>query len=103
MKFDMPNCGGCRTCEIACSFHHNEEFNPATSSIKILDKTNEPGFIVLLVEERDHESMACDLCEGIEIPLCMQYCREKDELSKMLDELKQKKETITHVKSTGRV
>lgn len=103
MKFDMRSCGGCRTCEIACSFHHNEEFNPATSSIKILDKTNEPGFIVLLVEENDRESIACDFCEGIEVPLCVQYCKEKEELAKMIDELKQKKESMTAVKSNSRI
>lgn len=88
---------------MACSFHHNEEFNPATSSIKILDKTNEPGFIVLLVEENDRESIACDFCEGIKDPLCVEYCKEKEELAKMINELKQKKESMTHVKSTGRV
>jgi len=92
MKIDMPSCGGCRTCEIACSFHHKEEFNPAASSIKILDKMNEPGFIVLLVEENDRESIACDFCEGIEVPLCVQYCKEKEELAKMINDLKQKRD-----------
>jgi Fe-S-cluster-containing dehydrogenase component len=100
MKFDMRSCGGCRTCEIACSFHHNEEFNPAISSIKILDRVNEPGFIVSLVEEPDRESVACDFCEEREVPLCVQYCREKEELLEMINDLKQKKASPTHVKST---
>lgn len=103
MKFDMGSCGGCRTCEIACSFHHNEEFNPAISSIKILDKVNEPGFIVLLVEENDRESIACDFCEGIKVPLCMEYCKAKEELAKMINELKQKKESTTYVKSASAI
>lgn len=92
MIFDMPTCGGCRTCEIACSFHHKEEFNPAISSIKILDKKNESGFYVMLVEESDGQSIPCDGCKGLEVPLCMQYCKEKDELEKMIKELMQKKE-----------
>ncbi len=92
MKFDMRSCGGCRTCEIACSFHHGEEFNPAISSIRILDKVNEPGFIVVLVEENDGGSRACDFCRNEEVPLCVQYCKEKEELTKMIGELKQKKE-----------
>jgi Fe-S-cluster-containing dehydrogenase component len=102
MKFDMRSCSGCRTCEFACSFHHKDEFNPVISSIKILDKVNEPGFIVELVEEDDGESKACDYCRGIEVPLCVQYCKEKEELTKMIDELRQKKEGIT-VKSAGKV
>jgi Fe-S-cluster-containing dehydrogenase component len=101
MKFDMRSCGGCRTCEIACSFHHSGEFNPTISSIKILDKVNEPGFIVLLVEKNDGKSIACDFCEGIEVPLCVQYCKEKEELAKMINELKQKKESMTASRATA--
>lgn len=93
MKFDMRSCGGCRTCEIACSFHHKDEFNPAISSIKILDKVNEPGYVVLLVEENDGDSKACDFCKGLEVPLCVEYCKEKEELLKMINELREKKES----------
>lgn len=102
MKFDMRSCGGCRTCEFACSFHHKDEFNPEISSIKILDKVNEPGYVVLLVEEIDGESKACDFCRKEEVPLCVQYCKEKEELLKMIDELKQKMEG-GEVKSGGGV
>lgn len=99
MIFDMPNCGGCRTCEIACSFHHRGEFNPAISSIRILDKTNGPGFLVMLVEHGDEVRIACDLCKGLEIPLCMEYCEEKEELEKMLKELAKKKKFIEKEKN----
>lgn len=101
MIFDMPTCGGCRTCEIACSFHHKEEFNPALSSIKILDKKNEPGFYVMLVEESDGQSISCDGCKGLEVPLCMEYCKEKDELEKMIKELMQKKEREEKTKTVN--
>lgn len=101
MRFDMRSCGGCRTCEIACSFHHGEEFNPAISSIEILDKVNEPGFFVVLVEENDGQNLACDFCKNEEIPLCVQYCKEKEELTKMIDELKQKKEPMSAIKITA--
>jgi Fe-S-cluster-containing hydrogenase component 2 len=101
MIFDMPTCGGCRTCEIACSFHHKEEFNPAISSIKILDKKNEPGFYVMLVEESGGQSIPCDGCKGLEVPLCMEYCKEKDELEKMIKELMQKKEREEKTKTVN--
>ena len=86
MKFDMPSCGGCRTCELACSFHHTGEFMPAVSSLKIAEKTEGPGYVVLLNEEGDGKSFACNGCEGLDIPLCVVYCRESDDLSKILRE-----------------
>lgn len=86
MEFDMPSCGGCRTCELACSFHHLGGFVPAASSLKILEKHGGPGYLVLLKEEPDGASPACDNCAGLDIPLCLEYCREFDDLYKILQE-----------------
>jgi len=86
MIFDMPSCGGCRTCEIACSFKHKGEFVPSVSSIQILDKENEPGFLVFLFEEQRGEHLTCDGCKGHDVPFCMQYCRKSEELEKILKE-----------------
>ena len=90
MIFDMDTCGGCRTCEIACSFHHSGEFNPSISSIKILDKAGTAGYNVVLLEENSDEGKACDGCQGLEEPLCMEYCKEKEDLREMLDTLTDK-------------
>ena len=90
MIFDMPSCGGCRTCEMACSFRHRGEFIPAISSLKIMDKEEEPGFYVLLLEESDDRGIACDLCQELEAPLCLEYCRESEDLEKILEEFKKK-------------
>lgn len=90
MIFDMPSCGGCRTCEMACSFRHRGEFIPAVSSLKIIDKGEELGFYVLLLEESNNRGIACDLCQELEVPLCVQYCREGEDLKKILKEFKQK-------------
>lgn len=86
MKFDMPSCGGCRTCELACSFHHTGEFVPAASSLKIFEKEEGPGYFVYLREEGEGSGFACDGCEGLDIPLCVEYCRELDDLFKILQE-----------------
>jgi len=85
MIFEMPNCGACRTCEIACSFHHTKEFNPTCSSIKILEKPDGNGFLVELLEENSAMARACDGCLELDMPLCMQYCREIDELKNIID------------------
>lgn len=92
MLFDMLNCGGCRTCELACSFHHTREFGHEASSIKILDKKDGKGFLVMLVEESDGRSIPCDGCQEREVPLCIEYCEERDDLKPMIDALMQAKQ-----------
>jgi len=87
MEFEMFSCGGCRTCEMACSFKHAGEFIPSISSIRILDKKSNLGFIVSLVEESDGQNMACDGCKEIEVPLCVQYCEKSEDLKHILKEL----------------
>lgn len=84
MIFDMPSCGGCRTCELACSFHHRSEFAPSHSSLKILEKTDGPGYRVLIKERADEDGPACDGCRGLDVPLCMDYCKEADDLYRIL-------------------
>ena len=91
MVFDMPSCGGCRTCEMACSFHHTGEFAPAVSSLVVLDKEDGPGCEVLLMTESAGKRMACDGCEGLDIPLCMDYCKESDDLWKIIQEFEEKR------------
>ena len=90
MIFDMPTCGGCRTCEMACSFKHEEEFVPSISSIKIIDKKEGPGFLVLLLEATGKDGVACDGCKEFAVPMCMQFCRKSDDLKRILEEFMEK-------------
>jgi Fe-S-cluster-containing hydrogenase component 2 len=90
MLFEMPSCGGCRTCEMACSFHHKGEFIPAISSIKILDKERVSGYDVFFAEKSDADHMACDGCRQLSVPLCMEYCTKSKDLEKILDEFLEK-------------
>ena len=63
----MKNCYACKTCELACSYHHTGTFQPSISSISV---------------ERDHLngewkwtlSDSCDLCQNEKEPLCVKYC-----------------------------
>lgn len=87
MKQDMPSCGGCRTCEMVCSFHHTGEYNPSLSSIRILEKDNGAGFVVMLLEENGTEGLACDGCPGLDRPLCLKVCREENDLASILKKL----------------
>jgi Fe-S-cluster-containing hydrogenase component 2 len=91
MKFDMPSCGGCRTCEIACSFHHTGVFIPAVSSLKVVEKEEGPGYFVALKAESDEEGFACDGCAGLDVPLCVEYCKEVDDLYRILRDFEKEK------------
>jgi Fe-S-cluster-containing hydrogenase component 2 len=86
MVFEMPNCGGCRTCEMACSFHHTGEFNPSISSIRIVEIAGQEGFLIHLEEKPDGPTRMCDGCKGLSVPLCMQYCCESEALARILQE-----------------
>ncbi len=88
---DMSQCGACRTCEMACSFHHTGEFSPARSAIRIVEKKDGAGYQVLLVE--DGSVAPCDGCAGRTAYLCMDYCKGSEELKEIIEEyLKKKRE-----------
>ena len=64
---DTGRCCGCRTCELACSFHHRGVFAPEISSIKVWpDYLN--GEIQVFID------VTCDLCKGKARPLCVEHC-----------------------------
>ena len=93
--YEMPSCGGCRTCELACSFKHTGEFNPSVSSIRIIEKEDGLGFCVGLTEKRGERRQICDGCIDMVEPMCLQYCDKKEDLKetlqKFLDAHKTKK------------
>lgn len=91
ITFDMPTCGGCRTCEMACGFHHRGEFNPEAASLQIIDKDDGPGYRVRIAAQSIEQRTACDLCKGLEVPLCAEYCREVDDLYKILAEFEKRR------------
>ena len=63
-------CRGCRTCELACSFHHKRVFSPKLSSIRI-SNNYWAGAIHWSVNP------SCDFCKDEAKPLCIQYCPYK--------------------------
>ena len=67
IKYNPKACYGCRSCELACSFHHKKLFSPELSSVKVLTSMR-TGEITRAIDS------TCDLCEGEEQPLCVKYC-----------------------------
>ena len=85
--FETETCTGCKTCEVACSFHHRQVFSNSISSIKIIPREETLGFAVGLYEKDDDGHLACDGCGG-KTPLCIKYCPTiaKAELSNIIKE-----------------
>jgi len=84
---DTKDCTGCRTCEIACSFHHQGSFSPAVSSITIVDRWEELGFAVSFYQKDQGGHRSCDGCRGLDEPLCVKYCNVlmREELRALLN------------------
>ncbi len=58
---DEQKCVGCRICELACSFQRQQEFNPASSNIKIYFADD--GRLSINVQNCDCTRPLClDLC-----------------------------------------
>lgn len=87
MDYTMAECAGCLTCEIACSYKHNKEFNHLISSIEIVELENEQGYKVRLIEDSSTGRIPCDGCLGLDDePMCVSYCPKRQELKAILDQ-----------------
>lgn len=86
MIYPFIDCGGCRTCEIACSYHHLQCFNHNLSGIEILEKEDRAGYEIHLVEKCEGlERNICDGCAGLDEPACLRYCHAREELLKVIN------------------
>lgn len=90
MEFQMKSCDGCKTCELACSFHHRGEFRPTESSLKIADTPTADGYGVKVFEESSGLRPGCDECEGLDVPLCVAFCWVGEDLKEIIDQYSQR-------------
>lgn len=87
MEYTMKECGGCVTCEIACSYRHKKEFNHLISSIEIVEKGNAPGYFVRLTQDASGIRIPCDGClDENDEPLCVRYCPKPTQLKAIIDQ-----------------
>ena len=94
MIFEMVDCGGCRTCELACGYHQTGVFNPNKSSLRIINRTDDkPGYLIEICFS-DDDIWGCDGCLDLDQPLCVQYCHQEADLLAMIEAIIAEKERI---------
>jgi Fe-S-cluster-containing dehydrogenase component len=85
MRFEMPDCGGCRTCELACGYHHTADFNPNYSSLHVIDRSDgKPGYYIEINLIDQDDSLGCDGCVELDTPLCVSYCHRDVDLREFI-------------------
>jgi Fe-S-cluster-containing hydrogenase component 2 len=72
--FETEECTGCKTCKIACSYHHRQIFCASVSSIEVIPREKDLGFAVGLHEKGENGHLACDGCGNEAEPFCVRYC-----------------------------
>ena len=84
--YQIPNCTGCRSCEIACSFYHYKKFNPYLSSIEI-EKDENSIVKARLFFKAIGERLPCDGCKNAEEKQCVKFCSIvcREELNKIVE------------------
>jgi Fe-S-cluster-containing dehydrogenase component len=88
MIFEFEDCGGCTTCELACSYQRTGEFNHHVSSIQIIQMNNKSGFFVNLVQD-DKNRYICEGCMDCNEPMCVTYCRQGQDLMKIINQYRE--------------
>ena len=86
VTFETEQCTGCRSCELACSFHHTKYFQRGISSIVVTPHVNLLNNYLTFYRESIDNRIACDMCKGLDKPLCIVFCPAtfRDELEKLL-------------------
>jgi carbon-monoxide dehydrogenase iron sulfur subunit len=67
-------CTGCRSCEIACSYHHTKSFSRKKSSIHINRLERKGEFEIIFNWRKTTDHPTCDMCRNEETPLCAKFC-----------------------------
>ena len=54
----------------------------------------------MLMEKDAGESNGCDFCSGLNVPMCLDYCKESDLLRRFLDALRERKRQESSIEAS---
>jgi Fe-S-cluster-containing dehydrogenase component len=69
---ETETCTGCRSCELACSFHHHKIFARKMGSIEVKRVEKDGTFTIAFYPQPEDKHLACDCPKGKEF--CVPYC-----------------------------
>lgn len=101
MIFQMDNCGACRTCEIMCCFHHTGTFGFSTTSLRVQENPKGKGYLIVIAESDGKGLISCDACKNLETPLCMEVCKEAEQLRAYIEAVKAEQKQLQQVAERG--
>jgi Fe-S-cluster-containing dehydrogenase component len=86
--FNAIRCTGCRSCELACSYHHQKVFSPNIASIRIQRRESIGRFTIFIYPQDYLRHLSCDCDDGKEF--CLNYCPiiAREELRTILQKVK---------------
>jgi Fe-S-cluster-containing dehydrogenase component len=64
---DTALCTACRACELACHFHHSNQFGTQLASVSIQYDGDSSNLRITF-------EASCDRCPEEEVPLCARFC-----------------------------
>ena len=67
ISVNLEKCCACRSCELGCSFHHQRNFDPSRSSIKVCREDGKGTLEMSVIS-------TCDGCPGDKPPWCVCFC-----------------------------
>ena len=87
MDYELEGCGGCKTCEIACSFKHTGSFNHSISSIEIVEREDGKGYFIRIHDDSSSGRIPCDGCLDVDgEPMCVVYCHKREGLLEIINQ-----------------
>ncbi len=64
---DAQRCTACRSCELACHYHHTGRFGTTRSSVHVQYEADSSGLSITF-------DRTCNECPDEDVPLCAQFC-----------------------------
>ena len=78
LVIDRKKCTGCKSCELACSFHHEKKYHPRRASLRIHSMEKEGDISISLFKDltklERQNRFPCDMCVDESEPQCVAFC-----------------------------
>ena len=91
---ETETCTGCRSCELACAFHHHKVFGKNMGSIHVKRFEKDGAFTIVYYPKAEAGHIGCNCPKGQEA--CVAYCplSARDELKTILQKTEDRRKKV---------